>query len=162
MAEKRDWKRYERNWRAYERFRKDEVELFLKKAKDVVWSIDPPWEAKPGGRPAYNARGMVLCSLLKVKMKMDYRSISSYLKAHPDLLTIVKLDRAPSRTTIREAASRLPEKYLKRLNDQLIEPFKRGALLQMQQASPQRGMRHGSPSERVGVRGGHTSSSTSS
>jgi len=162
LAKKRDWKRYERNWRAYERFRKDEVELFLKKARDVVWSIDPPWEAKHGGRPAYNARSMVLCSLLKVKMKMDYRSISSYLKAHPDLLKIMELDRAPSRETIREAASRLPEDYLKRLNDQLVEPFKRGAWPVIQRASPPKGMRRGSPSERVGVRGGHTSSFTSS
>jgi len=82
-------------------------------------------EAKPGGRPAYSARGIVLCSLLKVKM--SYRSISSYLKAHPDLLKIVELDRAPSRTTIREASLRLPENYLKRLNDQLVEPSKKGA-----------------------------------
>ncbi len=65
---KRGWRRYERNRRTYERFRKNEVELFLKKARDVVWSIDQPWEAKPGGKPAYNARGMVLCSLLRVKM----------------------------------------------------------------------------------------------
>lgn len=36
MAGKRDWKKYERNWRAYERFRKDEVELFLRKARAVV------------------------------------------------------------------------------------------------------------------------------
>jgi len=96
-------------------------ELFLKRAKGVVWSIDPPWVAKRGGRPAYGARGVVLCCLLK--MNMSYRSTSSYLKAHPDLLKIIGLDRAPSRETIREAASRLPENYLKRLNDQLTKPF---------------------------------------
>lgn len=39
MAEKRGWKRYERSWRAYGRFREDGVELFLKEAKDVVWSM---------------------------------------------------------------------------------------------------------------------------
>jgi len=84
LAGKRGWRRYEREWRAYERFRKDDVELFLKRANGVVWGIDPPWEAKPGGRPAYSARGMVLCCLLKVNM--SYRSTSSYLKAHPNLL----------------------------------------------------------------------------
>ncbi|NHV97468.1 MAG: hypothetical protein HA494_06760, partial [Thaumarchaeota archaeon] len=83
MARRRDWKKYERNWKAYERFRKDEVELFLKKARAVVWSLEPPWVAKRGGRPGYDARSLVLCALLKVKMKMDYRSISSYLKANP-------------------------------------------------------------------------------
>jgi len=27
LAGRRDWRRYERGWRAYERYRKDEVEL---------------------------------------------------------------------------------------------------------------------------------------
>jgi hypothetical protein len=82
--------------------------------------------AKRGGRPGYDARSLVLCALLKVKM--DYRSISSYLKANPDLLKIVGLDRAPSRETIRAAGVRLPESYLKRLNGLLVEPFKKGGL----------------------------------
>jgi hypothetical protein len=30
-----------RNWRAYERFRKDEAEPFLRKARAVVWSVEP-------------------------------------------------------------------------------------------------------------------------
>jgi hypothetical protein len=126
LAKRRDWKKYERNWKAYEMFRKDEVELFLKKARDVVWSIEPPWVAKSNGRPGYDARSLVLCALLKVKMKMDYRSISSYLKANPDLLKIVGLDRAPSRETIRAALLKLPESYLKRLNYMLVEQFKKG------------------------------------
>jgi hypothetical protein len=69
--------------------------------------------AKRGGKPAYEARSLVLCALLKVKM--DYRSISLYLKANPELLKIVGLDRAPSRETIRAALLKLPESYLKRV-----------------------------------------------
>jgi len=124
LAGRRGWRKYERNWRAYERFRRDEVELFLKKARAAVWSLEPPWVAKSGGRPGYDARSLVLCALLKVKM--DYRSISSYLKANPELLKIVGLDRAPSRETIRAALLKLPESYLKRLNDLLVEQFKKG------------------------------------
>jgi hypothetical protein len=66
---------------------------------------------------------------LKVKVKMDYnnRSISSsYLKANPELLKIVGLDRAPSRETIRAALLKLPESYLKKLNDLLVVQFKKG------------------------------------
>jgi hypothetical protein len=59
---------------------------FLRKARAVVWSIDPPWVAKLNSRPAYDTKSLVLCALLKVKM--DYRSISSYLKANPDLLRL--------------------------------------------------------------------------
>jgi hypothetical protein len=76
-------RRYERNWRAYERFRKDEAEPFLRKARAVVWSVEPPWVAKHGGRPAHDARELVLYAPLK--MKMDYRSTSSYLKANSGL-----------------------------------------------------------------------------
>jgi len=42
------------------------------------------------------------------------------------ILKIVGLDRAPSRETIRASVVRLPESYLKRLNDLLVEPFKKG------------------------------------
>ncbi|MEM4311661.1 MAG: hypothetical protein QXX95_04665 [Nitrososphaerales archaeon] len=38
---------------------------------------------------AYKARSMFLCSWLKVKIKMDYRSLSSYLKIYRDLLKII-------------------------------------------------------------------------
>jgi hypothetical protein len=64
------------DWRRYERFRRDEVELFLRKARAAVWNLEPPF-ATQGGRRGYDARSLVLCALLKVKMKMDYRSISS-------------------------------------------------------------------------------------
>jgi len=117
MAKRRDWRSYERNWRSYERFRRDEVELFLRKAKEVVWSLDAPWSPKNTGRRGYAARSMVLLCLLKVKLKMDYRSISSYLKANPDQLKLVGLDRAPSHTVIREAFLKIPESYLRRVNE---------------------------------------------
>jgi hypothetical protein len=100
------------------------VELFLR-CWGFVWSLEPPWVAKHGGRPGYDARGLVLCALLKVKM--DYRSISSYLKANPELLKIVGLDRAQSRETIKAALLKLPESYLRRLNGLLVEPFKKGS-----------------------------------
>lgn len=75
---------------------------------------------------------------------MDYRSISSYLKANPDQLKLVELDKAPSHTAIRNALSRIPESYLKNLNDRLAQPFKKGASEQIAQASPPSVTRHGS------------------
>lgn len=77
----RDWIGYEegrkRDWRAYERFRKEDAKLFLQRAKDVVWSMPPPWEHKSNGRPAYPSRAKVLCCLLKVKFKEDYSLLDS-------------------------------------------------------------------------------------
>ncbi|MFQ5711282.1 MAG: hypothetical protein ACE5GD_05820 [Candidatus Geothermarchaeales archaeon] len=145
----RDWIGYEegrrRDWRAYERFRKEDVRLFLQRAKDVVWSMDTPWEHKANGRPAYPSRAKVLCCLLKVKFKEDYRSLHSYLSMNRDLLKIMELDRAPSKSVLRDAMSRIPQSYLEKVNRRLIKPFKRGALQLIHQASPPRGMRPGSP-----------------
>ena len=44
------------------RGRRGEVELFLR-CWGFVWSLEPPWVAKHGGRPAYDAKGLVLCAL---------------------------------------------------------------------------------------------------
>ncbi|MEM3734895.1 MAG: hypothetical protein QW158_08135 [Nitrososphaerales archaeon] len=104
-------------------------------------ALKPPWSVKQTGRRGYPAKGM---ALLKTELKMDYRSISSYLKANPDQLKLVELDKAPGHTAIRNALSRIPESYLKRLNDRLVETFKKGALELIAPASPPRDMKHGS------------------
>jgi len=87
-----------RGWRAYERFRKEDVKLFLQRAKEVVWSMPPPWEAKSNGRPAYPSRAEILCCLLKVKFKGDYRSLHSYLSVNRDLPKVMKRDKPPSKS----------------------------------------------------------------
>jgi hypothetical protein len=116
-----------RNWSAYDLYRKDEEALFLEKAKKVVWSMDAPWEPKSGGknggRPPYPARAMVMCALLREKFGFDYRSMESHLRARPDLLKIMEIDRAPSKSAIYDAVKKIPEKYLKRVNNMLVEPL---------------------------------------
>jgi hypothetical protein len=59
----------------------------------------------------------------------DEDGLSEYLiipQSKPRLLKIIGLDRAPGRETIRTALLKPPESYLKRLNDLLVEPFKKG------------------------------------
>ncbi len=70
-------------------------------------------------------------------------------------MKIIGLDRAPSSGTIREAASRPPESYLRRLNNQIIGAIQKGSL-----TVDVRGMKTGSQSERDRVRGGDGSSFT--
>jgi hypothetical protein len=43
---------------------------------------------------------MAMIALLKMKLKMDYRSLESRLRARRDLLKIMGLDEAPSKSTI--------------------------------------------------------------
>lgn len=130
----------ERNWRAYDRFRKVEERAFLRMARRVVFNMDSPWEPKEGGRPAIPVKGMVLCCLFKYKFKYDYRGLVSHLNAHRDLLRLTGLKKVPSRSSIHRAMAKLPIPYLRRLNDEMVRVFKKGIWLEMLQASPRRGM----------------------
>lgn len=133
-----------REWRAYDRFRKNEVKLFLEKARELVWSLPSPWEPRHGGRRAYPTRGKVMCALLKVKFNMDYRTIESFLRVNREFLEIMELDKPPSKSVIHDAVKRIPQGYLKQLNDRLVESFKKGVLELIAQASPSSAMKRGS------------------
>lgn len=120
-------KAVKRDWQVYGLYRKDEETLFLEKARELVWSLSPPYEEKQTGRPPYNPRGMAMVALLKMKFKKDYRSLESHLRARRDLLEIMGLDEAPSKSSIHLSLKRMPEPYLKKLNSILTQPFKKGA-----------------------------------
>ena len=123
----RNWPKYERDWKGYERYRRDEVNLFLAKAKSLVESNPPPWTPKRRGRPPHQPKAMVILLLLKTWLGMDYRSISAYLRAFPEQRRKIGLAKTPSHTTIRNHMLRLPEAYLRRLNARLTKPYQEGA-----------------------------------
>jgi hypothetical protein len=104
--------------------------LFLERAKQIVWGMDAPWEPKSGGRdggrPAFPARAKVMCALLKEKFGFDYRSLESHRRARTDLLKIMEIDKAPSKSVIHDGMKRIPERYLKKVNSALVEPVKKG------------------------------------
>ncbi|MGQ9468406.1 MAG: transposase [Nitrososphaerales archaeon] len=120
-------KAVKRDWQVYDIYRKDEEALFLEKAEELIWSLPPPYEEKQTGRPLYNPRSMAMIALLKMKFKKDYRSLESHLRARRDLLGIIGLDEAPSKSSIHLSLKRMPEPYLKKLNSILTQPFKGGA-----------------------------------
>jgi hypothetical protein len=76
----RDWRRHERDWKGYERYRRDEVNLFITKAKNLVESNPAPWTPGKMGQPPYPPRAMIIL-LLKTLLGMDYRSISAYVNS---------------------------------------------------------------------------------
>jgi hypothetical protein len=118
--------RLQRNWQVYGVYRKDEEALFLEKAKELVWSLPPPYEENETGRPPYNPRGMAMIALLRMKFKKDHRSMEAHLRARRDLLEIMELDDAPSKSTMNLSLKRMPEPYLKKMNSMLTKPFKKG------------------------------------
>jgi hypothetical protein len=122
----RNWQRYERDWKGYERYRRDEVNLYLAKAKSLVDSNPAPWTPSKLGQPPYPMKAMAILLLLKTWLDMDYRSISAYLRAFPEQRAKIGLEKTPSHTTIRNHMLRLPESYLRRLNTQLTKPYQKG------------------------------------
>ncbi len=70
----RDWIRYEegrkRDWRAYDRFRKIDEPIFLRMAREIVFSMNPPWEVKEDGRPAIDVKSMVYAASSSISSSM--------------------------------------------------------------------------------------------
>jgi len=87
--------------------------------------MDAPWEPKTGGRPAFPTKAKVMCALLKVKFGFDYRSMESHLRSRPDLLEIMELKKAPSKSVINDALRMIPMKYLKKVNAKITKPIKK-------------------------------------
>jgi len=43
-----------RDWLVYGLYRKGEEALFLGEARELIWSLPPPYRLKHSGRPLYN------------------------------------------------------------------------------------------------------------
>jgi len=118
-------KKSKRDWQVYDLYRKDEEILFLEKVKKTVWSMNSPWEPKTGRRPAFPTKTKIMCAMLKVKFGFDYRSMESHLRSRPDLLEIMELQKAPSKSVINDSLKKIPMSYLRKVNAKLTEPIKK-------------------------------------
>jgi len=85
-----------------------------------------PRKKRRGHKEEFGWQGMVLVLLLKAIHKLDYRGMSSHLRANFDQVARLGLPRAPSASTIQQAHARMGEAWLKKLNRHLLEPKKRG------------------------------------
>jgi hypothetical protein len=119
----------------YERASRNEESLFLDIAREVVDEIEEPanWKKtkrdprkRGGGRPyEYGFRPMLLVLILMVRDRKDYREMESHLRNNPDLLRELGLEKAPSKSTIHSAASRIGLDTLADVNDAIVARFKK-------------------------------------
>lgn len=118
----------------YERASKDEERFFLDIAKEVVEEVDEPknWKKErdpkkhPGGRPyEYEFKAMLLILLLMVYHRKEYREMEAHLKSNEWLLNELGLKKAPSKSSIHAAASKIGIKTLAKVNDAIIVKFKK-------------------------------------
>lgn len=118
--------------RIYEEAGKEEEEFLILDFQELLEGMPPPpgWHRqKRPGRPRKKKRGhveefgwqsMVLALLLKARHELNYREMSSHLRANPDLVRRLGMPRAPSASTIQRAHQRMGEAWLKRLNRHLL------------------------------------------
>jgi len=118
----------------YERASRNEESLFLDIAGEVVAEIEEPasWKKEKdprkrgGGRPhVYGFRPMLLVLMLMVRDRKDYREMESHLRTNPSLLRELGLGKAPSKSTIHYAASRIGLDTLADVNHAIVARFKK-------------------------------------
>jgi len=118
----------------YERAAKLEESLFLDIAGEVVDEIEEPvgWKKskdprkRRGGRPyEYGFRPMLLVLMLMVRDRKDYREMESHLRNSPALLRELGLEKAPSKSSIHSAASRIGLDTLADVNGAILARFKK-------------------------------------
>ena len=118
----------------YERASKDEEQLFLKIAIDLVATVKEPsnW-MKPrnpkkhaGGKPvSYHFKPMMLVLPLMNYHRKDYREMEAHLKCNKHLLPELGLKESPSKSTIHVAHGKVSTKLVRNLNDTALSKFKK-------------------------------------
>jgi hypothetical protein len=118
----------------YERASRNEESLFIDIAGDVVAEIEEPasWKKEKdprkrgGGRPyEHGFRPMLLVLMLMVRDRKDYREMESHLRNNPSLVRELGLEKAPSKSSIHSAASRIGLDALADVNDAIVARFKK-------------------------------------
>ena len=128
----------------YERASGEEEKFFLILAKEVTEGIREPktWRKEkrrdqkkhPGGRPIdFEFRAMLLVLLLMVYHRKEYREMAAHLKNNPSLVNELGLKKPPGKSSIHSACKRIGIDMLARLNDEIIERFKK--ILEYQELS---------------------------
>ncbi len=119
----------------YERATRGEDRFFLDIAEEVAGEMDEPdgWKKKErdptkhaGGRPyEFEFRPMLVVLMLMVYHRKEYREMSAYLRNDAPLLRELGLKRAPSKSIIHSAASRIGLDTLASVNDAIVARFKK-------------------------------------
>jgi hypothetical protein len=118
----------------YERASKDEEQLFLKIAIEVVSTVKEPSDWKKPRNPKKHAGGksvlyhfkpMLLVLLLMYYHRKNYREMEAHLKCNKHLLTELGLKESPSKSTIHVAHGKVSTRLLRELNDTALSKFKK-------------------------------------
>jgi hypothetical protein len=112
-------------WHDYEDGKKREYGEFVRKARELVYSMEErPWTPNPNrrGQPAKNdPRALVICLLLKLWLGKPYRDLVSFLTESTYLWPIIGIRKLPGRMDLQRAMNRLTRQYLDSLNSFIVQ-----------------------------------------
>jgi len=111
------------DWKAYDRAKEGEFLALLRKARELVGSIEKAWPRHVMSRPPYDGRGLVLAVLLKQYLCMSYRDVEALLRSLSSLRREIGVDEVPDFKTIQRTLERLTDAYVKELNRRLASRF---------------------------------------
>jgi len=124
----------------YERAAADEENEFLELSFEITSKMEKPrgWtehstrgrppSKKPGHQEEFSWQGMAVVLLLQAYLDLDYRKMSSHLKARPELVQKLGFPRAPSKSQIQKCIERFPTAWLNRFNSLVLEEFKKSGV----------------------------------
>jgi hypothetical protein len=121
LAVKRRKKEFK--WALYESLRQVEREEAFRLLKWAVWSLPPPGDSswKGIGRRPYDARALTVVTLWQEMEGKSDRAYTADLERVREHLDLLGLTHAPHRTSLYRTRQRLPEEYMRRLNQRIRE-----------------------------------------
>jgi len=145
------------NWARYENSRENELRKLIYVLKDVIWSMENPYEMKwrEGriGRPPHNPKALVLLMVLQKYMRLSEREFISMLRGLDWLIKEIGLKSAPSRHSLYLAKQRVSLQYLSYLNDKFIEIIGNSGIFSVDATGFKNSTRNPSWNSKKGIKG---------
>lgn len=89
----------------------------------VVRQLGEPYIAAPTGRPGWPAKPMAAIAVWRETCGLTYDGTEAELRVRPDILGLLGLASAPSKSAIHRAAKRLTERWIAAVNRALVARY---------------------------------------
>ena len=101
------------------------LRAFLSLTREVLSETGRPWKKKRRGRPEFDASTRIMALLVKEKYGFTYRQTEIYLKENKQTCLECGMTDLPDHNTIWRTMTKLHKPYLKRLNHEVNQLFKK-------------------------------------
>jgi hypothetical protein len=93
--------------------------------RDVLDKAPPTWQRRRTGRPPFDPTSRIMAMLVKERYGLTYRDAEIYLKENQQTCLECGMTEMPDHNTIWRTMTKLREPYLKQLNHEVNQLFKK-------------------------------------